>query len=168
MTDTMYPSSGIDLTDNSSAPGAAAPSFDLTQLKSSATDRLTTERDKFTQSLRSFSDELREMQTSSPSQGPATSLMGQVADRGDQVLSYVESRDPQQLFSDARGYARSHPVAFLAGAVVVGGVLGRLTRTAAAASQETELATTGSASSENGAYTPPSGGNPGIAGVYAV
>ncbi|MFL6181072.1 MAG: hypothetical protein ACJ73J_02080 [Actinomycetes bacterium] len=128
----------------------ARPHADLSTIKDSAIDRLAAEREKITESLRSFTTELRDMQSASPQEGLATSLVGQAADRAEQLIDYVEQRDPQQLLSEARSYAQSHPGMFLLGALVTGGVLGRATRSAAAGATSSTPNPTASSASTNG------------------
>jgi len=110
----------------------ANSSVDLSTIKDSAMERLVAERGKITESLRTFTDDLREMQSASPQSGLAKSVVEQAADRAEQLLSYVETREPEELLADVRGYARSHPAMFLLGAAVAGGALGRVTRSAGA------------------------------------
>ena len=115
------------------SPTQGNSSVDLSTIKNSAIERLVAERGKLTDSLRTFTDELRSMENAAPESGLATSLVGQAADRAEQLISYVEDREPDQLLAEARSYARTHPGMFLLGAVVAGGVLGRATRSAGAA-----------------------------------
>ena len=129
----------------------ARPHADLSTIKDSAIERLVAEREKITEGLRTFTGELRDMQTASPQEGLASSLVGQAADRAEQLIDYVEQRDPQQLLAEARSYAQSHPGMFLLGALVTGGVLGRATRSAtASATSSAASATTGSPATTSG------------------
>ena len=116
-------------------------SVDLSTIKDSAMERLVAERGKLTETLRTFTDDLREMQSASPRSGLAMSVVGQAADRAEQLISYVENREPDQLLEDVRGYARSHPAMFLLGAAVAGGALGRVTRSAGAGAASSAGAT---------------------------
>jgi hypothetical protein len=125
----------------------ARPHADLSTIKDSALERLVAEREKITEGLRTFTSELRDMQTASPQEGLASSLVGQAADRAEQLIDFVEQRDPQQLLAEARSYAQSHPGMFLLGALVTGGVLGRATRSATASA-------TSSSGQESHAFAP--------------
>jgi len=134
--DTFSPTPPMAADGASQPTSPAGSATDFETIKQSASERITSERDKMVEGLRSFSSELRSMQTNSPSSGLASTLVTQAADRADQFISYVQDRDPQDLLEDARGYARSHPGVFLFGTAIAGGVLGRATRTAAAAATQ--------------------------------
>jgi len=151
MTETMYPSPELGLTpptssmtgdvsSSDSPTGATAMAREYAEgvmkAKSSAMERASDERDKAVQSIRSFVEELRSMESSSATSGVATSFVGQAANRAESLASYLESRPPQDMLEDARQYARSHPAVFLAGAALVGTVLGRATRAAASAAAD--------------------------------
>ncbi|MFB9237786.1 hypothetical protein ACFFWC_19865 [Plantactinospora siamensis] len=84
--------------------------------------------------LRGIGAELRSMTDRSESAGPATELVRQASGRIDGVADWLENREPGHLVEDVRGYARQHPLAFLAGAAVLGVLAGRLTKNVAAAS----------------------------------
>jgi hypothetical protein len=81
--------------------------------------------------LRHLGDELRQMAERSGQQnGLAGELAGQAATRLNDVAGWLE-REPGSMLDDVREYARRHPGMFLAGAVLLGGLVGRLTRNAA-------------------------------------
>ncbi|MFC7546522.1 hypothetical protein [Plantactinospora sp. GCM10030261] len=86
--------------------------------------------------LRGIGEELRSMAGRGEQSGPATELVRQASGRIDDVAGWLESREPGHLVEDVRGYARRHPVAFLAGAAALGVLAGRLTRGVAAATSD--------------------------------
>ncbi|GAB3815730.1 hypothetical protein [Micromonospora zhanjiangensis] len=84
--------------------------------------------------LRGIGSELRSMTDRAESSGPAAELLRQAGGRIDGAADWLENREPGQLVEEVRGYARRHPVAFLAGAAALGVLAGRLTRNVTAAS----------------------------------
>lgn len=60
--------------------------------------------------------------------GPLTALAQQASDRGDELVGWLQGRQPEELLDELRGYARRHPWMFLAGAAAAGVLAGRLTR----------------------------------------
>jgi hypothetical protein len=82
--------------------------------------------------LRRLGEELRAMADKSGQAGPATELARQASDRVDSAAGWLESREPGEMLTEVRAYARRHPGAFLAGAALLGVLAGRLTRGAVA------------------------------------
>jgi hypothetical protein len=78
--------------------------------------------------LRSLSSELRSMARSGDQQGVASELVQQAADRAHRTADWLEHREPGQVLDEVRDFARRRPGVFLAGALAVGVVVGRLTR----------------------------------------
>jgi len=99
----------------------------LSEAKDQASSQAANQTQRAATSLRSLSDELRQMAWSG-SGGPATELVHQAADRLEHGAGYLENRQPADLLEELRSYARRRPGAFLAGAAVLGLVAGRLTR----------------------------------------
>ena len=83
--------------------------------------------------LRSLGDELRSMSERGEQNGVATDLVGQAGERAHGVASWLDERDPGQLLDELRNFARRRPGVFLAGALALGVVAGRLTRGVVAA-----------------------------------
>jgi hypothetical protein len=142
-----------------SSPSSSGGQIDLATIKQSAAERLTSERDKLTEQAKSFTSELRSMQGSQGEPGLASNLVGQVAQRADEAIAYVESRDPEELLTEARRYAQNHPGLFLAGTALVGLMLGRVTRTAVSAASDSMGSDVSSSSGEI------SGGKPRVVDV---
>jgi hypothetical protein len=78
--------------------------------------------------LRTLGDELRSMSERGEQDGMASGLVGQAGERAHGVASWLDEREPGQLVDELRDFARRRPGAFLAGALVLGVVAGRLTR----------------------------------------
>lgn len=93
--------------------------------------------------LRSLADEMRTMAEQGGQAGPVSELARQAADRVHGVAGWLEQREPGDIISEVRDYARRNPGTFLVGAAVLGVLAGRLTRNISAASD-----------SDGGAYGP--------------
>ncbi|MEV1332409.1 hypothetical protein AB0J20_22875 [Micromonospora costi] len=78
--------------------------------------------------LRSLADEMRTMAEQGGQSGPVSELARQAADRVHGVAGWLEAREPGDLVTEARDYARRNPGTFLVGAAVLGVLAGRLTR----------------------------------------
>ncbi|SIR85211.1 hypothetical protein [Micromonospora avicenniae] len=83
--------------------------------------------------LRSLADEMRAMAEQGGQAGPVSELARQAADRVHGVAGWLESREPGDLITEVRDYARRSPGTFLVGAAVLGVLAGRLTRNLSAA-----------------------------------
>lgn len=81
--------------------------------------------------LRSISEELQSMASSSESGGTAATLVGQAADGTGTVASWLDDRNPGSLLDEVRSFARRRPGVFVALAVGAGVLAGRLTRSLA-------------------------------------
>ncbi|WP_433354245.1 hypothetical protein ACQPYV_27140 [Micromonospora saelicesensis] len=102
--------------------------------------------------LRSLADEMRSMAEQGGQAGPVTELARQAADRVQGVAGWLEQREPGDLITEVRDYARRSPGTFLVGAAVLGVLAGRLTRGISAAGDDS-----GNGSSTfrgSGAYDP--------------
>jgi hypothetical protein len=78
--------------------------------------------------LRSLGDELRSMTDHGGEQGVATDLARQAASRSHDVAAWLDQREPGQLLSEVREFARNRPGMFLALAVGAGVAAARLGR----------------------------------------
>jgi hypothetical protein len=101
------------------------------QATSQVEDQSRTQLGRLAETLRSFGDDLEKM--ASQSEGPASGIAHEVADRTRGLSSHLEGREPRELLEDVRRFARRKPGAFLLGALAAGVVAGRLTRGAKAA-----------------------------------
>ncbi|MFG1918801.1 hypothetical protein [Micromonospora sp. NPDC048898] len=86
--------------------------------------------------LRSLADEMRSMAEQGGQAGPVTELARQAADRVHGVAGWLEQREPGDLLTEVRDYARRNPGTFLVGAAVLGVLAGRLTRGISAAGDD--------------------------------
>ncbi|RGC66715.1 hypothetical protein C5N14_21865 [Micromonospora sp. MW-13] len=86
--------------------------------------------------LRSLSAELQSMASNSGHDGVASEVVRRASGAAEQAAGWLEGREPGDLVNEVRDYARQRPGAFLAGAVVAGLLVGRLTRNVAAAGPE--------------------------------
>ena len=128
------------------------------QVTTQVNDQATTGRDKLSQTLRSFGDDLQQMVEQGPDQGMAVDLAREVSDRARALGSHLEGREPGDLLEDARDFARRRPGTFLLGALAAGVVAGRLFRAtadgAAAASLDEPATGYGAAGPDSGVGTP--------------
>lgn len=86
--------------------------------------------------LRSLADEMRSMADQGGQSGPVSELARHAADRVHGAASWLEQREPGDLISEVRGYARRNPGVFLVGAALLGVVAGRLTRNMASSGDQ--------------------------------
>ncbi|MEU6078605.1 hypothetical protein [Micromonospora sp. NPDC047074] len=78
--------------------------------------------------LRSLADEMRTMAEQGGQAGPVSELARQAADRVHGVAGWLEQREPGDIITEVRDYARRNPGTFLVGAAVLGVLAGRLTK----------------------------------------
>ncbi|KAB1931866.1 hypothetical protein F8271_26150 [Micromonospora sp. ALFpr18c] len=86
--------------------------------------------------LRSLADEMRSMAEQGGQAGPVSELARQAADRVHGVAGWLDERQPGDLITEVRDYARRNPGTFLVGAAVLGVLAGRLTRSISAAGDD--------------------------------
>ena len=96
------------------------------QATSQVEDQSRTQLGRLAELLRSFSEDLERM--AGQSEGPASGLAQEVAERARSLSSQLQGREPRELLEDVRGFARRKPGVFLGSALVAGVVAGRLTR----------------------------------------
>ena len=99
-------------------------------------DQAAQRQQRLAEGLQSAGSELRGMADSGTQQGVATDVVRQVSHRLDRAGSWLGSRDPGELVEEVKRYARRRPVVFLAAAALTGIVVGRLTRSLAAGSPD--------------------------------
>jgi hypothetical protein len=118
---------------------------DLAQeARSQVLAQATTERDKAVRSLSALAGELRSMADRSDQNGLGADLVRNAAQRVQSIGAFVGDREPGQLLDEVRSFARRKPGVFVLGALVAGAAVGRLTRGAVAASQESSHGSNGS------------------------
>jgi len=86
--------------------------------------RVRDQNDQLVERLRDYADELGEMAGAGNS--PVRAAAGDLAARGRQVADYLADRGPEGLLSEVQSFARRRPLAFLAGALTAGFLVGRL------------------------------------------
>ncbi|WP_433387023.1 hypothetical protein [Micromonospora sp. KLBMP9576] len=86
--------------------------------------------------LRSLADEMRSMAEQGGQAGPVTEIARQAADRVHGVAGWLEQREPGDIITEVRDYARRNPGTFLVGAAVLGVLAGRLTKNISAAGDQ--------------------------------
>jgi hypothetical protein len=121
------------------------------------------QRDSLVELLRGLSNDLHQMADKSDTNGVASSLVQQGADRADQLRSRLDGHELTELVDGVRDFARRRPGAFLMGALAAGLVAGRFGRGAKAAHAESDSDTSQSATGHvesHDEHTPDSGSHP--------
>jgi hypothetical protein len=94
------------------------------QARDQATDRVRGQHSQLVDRLRGLVDEFEQMGGDGDSPGKA--LVSDLSQRGRRVADYLADRGPEGLVSEVTDFARRRPMAFLAGAVAAGFLVGRL------------------------------------------
>jgi hypothetical protein len=100
------------------------------------TDQARNGQRKAAGSLHALADQLNDMASKSDGSGMAPDLVQQAAERTRTVASWLEDREPGDLLTEVRSFARRKPGVFLAGAALAGVLAGRLTRGVVAAQSD--------------------------------
>jgi hypothetical protein len=114
----------------------------LRQAEAELADQAGAQQQKVASGLRSIGDELTSMSDHDGDKGVATDLAKQAADKAHDIAGWLDDREPGQLLSEVRSFARERPVAFLAIALGAGLVTARLGRGVAGANSDDESAST--------------------------
>jgi hypothetical protein len=107
--------------------------------------------------LRTAGDELDQMARASSNRGMATELVHEAAYRTSTIAQWLEARDPDSVLWEVKQFARRRPGVFIAAAIGVGIVAGRVTRALAESSADAGDASGGTTGGSVG-YTAPSTG----------
>jgi hypothetical protein len=100
----------------------------LSQAGSEVSQQASQQQQRLAEGIRALSDELHKMtQPGEQASGPATDLVKQGAQRGHDLASWLEQREPRELLDDVTAFARRRPGAFLLLAAGAGLLAGRLT-----------------------------------------
>jgi len=86
--------------------------------------------------LHALADQLHDMSEKSDGNGMVPEVARQASERTRAVASWLSEREPGDLLTEVRTFARRKPGLFLAGAALAGVVVGRLTRGAIAAQSD--------------------------------
>jgi hypothetical protein len=119
----------------------------VSQASSQLSDQAATQKDSLVTWLHSMADELRAMVDGAQSQsiehgsessqpGYARDLAERGADYAQRTASWLENRQPNEVFQEVGKFARRRPGAFLLIAATAGVVVGRLTKGLTAASSD--------------------------------
>jgi hypothetical protein len=100
----------------------------LEQLRGEVSHQASGQSDRAVTGLRSLSNELSQMASSSQQNGIATDLAGQAASRVQTLAGWLEQRQPAEVLDEVRDFARRRPGTFLTAAAVIGLIGGRVTR----------------------------------------
>jgi len=109
-----------------------------TQVTGQLQEQARTGQQKASQGLTEIASQLRTMVDGSgqtPS-GPAADLVRQAGDKVEEIAGWLQDREPGDLVTELRSYARRRPGVFLFGAAVAGIVAGRLTTGVVAAHKD--------------------------------
>lgn len=99
-------------------------------------DQAGQQKGRAVEGLRSLAGELDDMAQQGGQSGIATEVARQVASRAHTLADHLDRHEPADLVDQVRSYARRRPVAFLAGAAVLGVLAGRLTRNLASSDDD--------------------------------
>jgi hypothetical protein len=91
-------------------------------------DQAGTQKGRAVDGLRTLADELDQMAQQGGQSGMATEVARQAAQRAHGLADHLDRHEAAELLEQVRAYARRRPVAFLAGAAVLGVLAGRMTR----------------------------------------
>jgi len=125
----------------------------LAQTRDQLREQTGVQQERAAGSLRTLSDELRDMGDRSESSGLASELVAQVSQRAGSAASYLEGRDPGTLLKDVTGFARRRPGLFIGLAVVAGVAAGRLTRSLTSEANDEKQAEEASTTATGGPST---------------
>jgi hypothetical protein len=112
----------------------------ISQAGSELSQQASQQQQRLAQGIRALSDELHKMtQPGEQASGPAVDLAKQGAQRGHDIASWLEQREPGELLTELTTFARRRPGAFLLLAAGAGLLAGRMTHgLKAAASDQAE------------------------------
>lgn len=121
----------------------------LNELGSDVRAQAATQQERIAENLRQISNEFRGMLDSSDASGTATSLVDQAARHSGNAADWLQSRDPDDLLEEVKGFARRRPGAFLGIALGAGLLAGRITRNAGSGPDSPKKETSPSARPSN-------------------
>lgn len=135
------------------AKGQAKELYHQTQRE--VKDQAAMQQHRLASGMRSVSQDLDSMASQSPTSGVAADIARQVSTRLSAASSWLDERDPGAVVEEVKRFARRKPGTFILGALVVGVVVGRLTRAlAASAADEKSDAAQPTTGAERDAWAP--------------
>ncbi len=100
----------------------------LHQVRGEMSEQTSAQQRRAAGGLRTMADELGGMADSSEQSGVASDLARQASQRVRSVADWMEAREPADLLTELKSFARRKPGTFLAAAATLGFLGGRLTR----------------------------------------
>jgi hypothetical protein len=100
----------------------------IDQTRNELTQQASAQQQRLAHGLHALADELNSMTQHSAQPGMATDLARQGASRSHAVASWLETREPANLVTELKSFARRRPGAFLLTAAGAGLLAGRLSR----------------------------------------
>ncbi len=104
------------------------------QTREELSDQAGKQQHRLASGLRSVGDELGSMARSSEGTGVASDLVHSASERIGSAATWLSDRDPAGVLDEVKAFARRRPGVFIAGAVITGVLVGRLTRALASSS----------------------------------
>ena len=98
----------------------------------------TTQQSRAAEGLRSVGSGFSEMANGSTQTGIAADLVRGAGERVNDAARWLDDRDPRALVDEVKGFARRRPGVFIAIAVGVGVIAGRLTRAIASSAEASD------------------------------
>jgi uncharacterized protein YjbJ (UPF0337 family) len=108
----------------------------LGQARGQVGEQAGTQQKRAASGLRSVSEQLQSMASSSENSGVASEVVSEVSRRAGSAADWLEARDPGSLLGEVQDFARRKPGTFIAIAAAAGLVVGRLTRSIASGSAD--------------------------------
>jgi len=138
----------------------------LHETRTQLTDQASTQQRRAADALRSTSDEFTGLAdgTATGSGGMATNAVRAVGEQSRRVADWLEEREPADVVHEVRSFARRHTGAFLAVAVGVGILAGRLTRALVSDARDGDRTTGGKLGAAGGAQPALVTGTPTVVG----
>lgn len=101
-----------------------------------------TQQSRAAEGLRSVGSGFSEMANGSTQTGVAADIVRGAGERVNDVARWLDDRDPRSLVDEVKGFARRRPGVFIAIAVGVGVIAGRLTRAIASSAESSDAPST--------------------------
>ena len=103
-------------------------------------EQTATQQRQLADTVGSLAGELGSMASGSQEAGPLTDLAHQGADKGKEIASWLQDKEPRDVLTEVESFARRRPVMFLVLCGAAGVVAGRLTRGAIGANTSLDTA----------------------------
>ncbi|MFE5407363.1 hypothetical protein [Microbacterium sp. NPDC056569] len=141
----------------------------LYETRTQLSDQASTQQRRAAGALRDTSDELAGLADGTATgSGVATNAVRAVGEQTRRVADWLEQREPADVVHEVRTFARRHTGAFLAIAVGVGLVAGRVTRALVSDARDSERGTGGTLGYAGGTQPALRAGTPAVGGAGAA